>query len=138
MRSANPINISVNTNKIGNEMETQLAAIIFCDTEGFEALGRVVNALEAVKEFKTARRPVKLLFDGAGTKWVPKLSDPSHQLAGLFREVRDKVAGACAFCAGAFQVGSAITSAEISLLGEFDNHPSYLNLSREGYQIVTF
>lgn len=44
------------------------AIVVLADTETHEGLGRVVNALEAVKEFQDAGEDVQLIFDGAGTK----------------------------------------------------------------------
>ena len=56
------------------------AIIVLADTETHGDLGRVVNALEAVKELKEAGDEVKLIFDGAGTQWIPKLSEKAHRL----------------------------------------------------------
>ena len=46
------------------------AIVVLADTESHGDLGRLVNALEAVKEFKEAGDDVQLIFDGAGTKWI--------------------------------------------------------------------
>ena len=50
------------------------ATIIFADTDRPEGLGRVVNALTTVKEFKEAGDEAVVIFDGAGTKWVRRHS----------------------------------------------------------------
>jgi len=57
---------------------SKVAIIILADTETHESLGRVVNALEAVKEFKDDHDDVQLIFDGAGPRWIPELSKPDH------------------------------------------------------------
>lgn len=80
----------------------KVAIVVLADTGTHEGLGRVVNALEAVKEFKDAHDDVQLIFDGAGPKWIPELSKPDHKIHGLFEAVKDRIAGACEFCAGAF------------------------------------
>jgi hypothetical protein len=72
------------------------ATIVFADTGSPEGLGRVVNALTTAKEFKEAGDEAVVIFDGAGTKWVDELSRPDHKYHGLFEDVRDEVAGACA------------------------------------------
>jgi hypothetical protein len=47
---------------------------------------------------------VELIFDGAGVSWIPELADPDHKLHKMFESVKDHIAGACEFCAGAFEV----------------------------------
>lgn len=116
----------------------KVAIVVLADTETHEGLGRVVNALEAVKEFKEAKDDVKLVFDGAGTKWIGELSNPAHKAKGLFDAVKDRIAGACEFCAGAFGVTESVTACGVSLVGEYDGHPSFKQLVDQGYQVITF
>jgi hypothetical protein len=124
------------------EMESTLmskvAIVVLADTESFEGLGRAFNALEAVKELKEAGDDVRLIFDGAGTKWLPALSKPDHKAHALYQSVKDKVAGACGFCAGVFGVAPAVERCEVRLLGEYDGHPSFRKLVKDGYQVITF
>ena len=48
--------------------------LVLADTETHEDRGRIRNALETAKEFKDAGDDIKLIFDGAGTKWIPEIS----------------------------------------------------------------
>lgn len=57
----------------------------------------MVNALEAVKEFKDADDDAQLIFDGAGVKWAVDLTKPDHKLHGLYEVVKDRVSGASGF-----------------------------------------
>lgn len=116
----------------------KVAIIVLADTESHGDLGRVANALEAVKEFKEAHDTVQLIFDGAGVKWIGELSNPDHKLHGLFGAVKDRITGACSFCAGAFGVKDGVQSCGVYLLGEYDGHPSFRTLVSQGYQIITF
>ena len=77
-------------------------------------------------------------LDGAGTKWVGELSKPDHRMHALYTEVRDRVTGACSYCATAFQVDKSVRANEVTLLSEFDAHPSILRLINDGYQVVTY
>lgn len=79
-----------------------LAIIVLRDVDSFEHLGRIFNALTAVKEYKEAGDDVRLIFDGAGTKWVGVLGNTEHQAHGPYESVKEKIAGACAFCSGVF------------------------------------
>ena len=114
------------------------AIVVLADTETHEGLGRVVNALEAVKEFKEAGDDVQLIFDGAGTKWVVELSKPDHKAHGLYVAVRNKVSGVCDYCAAAFGVKDQVKACGAPLVGDFEGHPSFRKLLSQGYQVITF
>jgi hypothetical protein len=114
------------------------AIVVLADTETHEALGRVVNALETVKEFKDNGEDVQLIFDGAGAKWVVELANPDHKAHNLYAAVRDKVSGVCEFCAAAFGVTDQVKACGAPLAGEFEGHPSFRTLLRQGYHVITF
>lgn len=96
---------------------TKVAIVVLADTETHEGLGRVVNALEAVKEFKDGHDDVQLIFDGAGAKWIPELEKGDHKLHGLYAAVKDRIGGVCEFCAGAFEVKDAVVACGVKLAG---------------------
>ncbi len=100
--------------------------------------GRIANALTSAKEFKEAGEEVTVIFDGAGTRWVSQLSDPDHRLNGDYEEIKDTIAGACDYCAGAFGVKDEIEKTDVTLLEEYAGHPSLQRLVSQGYQVITF
>jgi hypothetical protein len=114
------------------------AAIVFADTDTREGMGRVVNALTTAKEFKEAGDDAVVIFDGAGTKWVAELARDDHKYHGLFDDVRDVVAGACAYCASAYGVKEQVEQIGVELLEEYEGHPSVRRLIGDGYAVVTF
>jgi len=114
------------------------AIVVLADTETYEGLGRVVNAMVATQEFKDAGDDVRLIFDGAGVRWAGELAKPDHQYHEQFVQVRDAVGGVCRYCAGAFQVTSKIEQAGLPFADEFKEHPSLRSLTSEGYQVITF
>ena len=116
---------------------TKAAIVVLADAETAGDLGRVVNALTTAKEFKEAGDEVTIVFDGAGTKWIPKLLD-GHKYSDLYGEVRDKIAGACEYCSKAYGVREGVESAGIELLGEYEQHPSLHRYASDGYQVITF
>ncbi|TVR61307.1 MAG: hypothetical protein EA426_03585 [Spirochaetaceae bacterium] len=117
---------------------TKIAVVVFADGETHGDQGRVANALELAKEAKNASSEVKIIFDGAGTKWVPILNGEDSKLSVEYRQVADTVHGACAFCAAAFGVKDEIKATGVRLLGEFEGHPSLHTLIVEGYTVVKF
>lgn len=116
----------------------KISVVVLADTESHADLGRMFNALELVKEAAEAGDQVELVFDGAGTRWVPELIKPSHKAHGVFEKIRPHVAGACAFCASAFEVKDAVREAGVPFLGDYEGHPSLRRRVAEGYEIVTF
>jgi hypothetical protein len=116
----------------------KIAVIVLADTETHGDLGRIANALTTVSESKEAGDAVELIFDGAGTKWVPELSKADHKLHPAFDNVRDKVAGACEFCAGAFGVKEQVRAVDVPLLDEYHDHPSLRKRVAEGFEVITF
>lgn len=116
----------------------KVAVVVLADTESHESLGRVVNALELSKELQENNDEVKIVFDGAGTEWIPELEDENHDAHPLYNAVKDSIYGACRFCAKAFGVINEVKKTDIELLDEYDQHPSLRNFIVDGYQIVTF
>jgi len=115
----------------------KVVVLVLADTETKGDLGRVVNALQTAKEFKNAGDEVRLVFDGAGTRWIGELGSAEHKYHALFESVKDR-AGACSYCAGAFGVKAAVEQHAVALLEEFEGHPSLRRAVSEGYQVISF
>jgi len=114
------------------------AVVILAGMDSHADNGRVVNALETAKEFKeTDGDEVELIFDGAGTQWIPELEDEDSDYHELYQAVRGDAA-ACDFCAGAFGVGDAVADAGVVTLDDHDGHPSIRSLVADEYEIITF
>ena len=116
----------------------KVAIVILADTETHEALGRAVNAMEAVKEFKQAGDDVQLIFDGAATKWIGELTNAEHPYHELYQSIADHIGGACEYCANAFGVSDSIKANAVKFSGDFEGHPSFRQLLLDGYQVITF
>lgn len=116
----------------------KVAIIVLADTKTKEDLARVVNAMMAVKEFQEANDDVKLIFDGSGTRWIKALSDKDHDYHHLFNKIKNRITGACGYCAKAFNANKDIESNHIHLIDEYEGHPSFRRLITDGYQIITF
>ncbi len=116
----------------------KVGVVVLADGESPESLGRVVNALMVAREFKDAGDEVAVVFDGAGTRAASAFGDSSHDYNELFESIRDKVSGACDYCAGAFQVKEEVQRVGIELLDEYKGHPSVKKLIDQGYEVVSF
>lgn len=116
----------------------KVAVVVLADTETHGDMGRVANALQTTKELKEAGDDVVIVFDGASTKWIGELSKDGSPLNPLFNQVRDKMVGACSYCAGAFDAKEDVRTAGAALVDEYEGHPSMRKLISEGYQIITY
>ncbi len=114
------------------------AVVILAGTDGHENLGRIANGLEAAKEFaETDGDELELIFDGAGTQWIPELEDEDSDYHELYQAVKNDTS-ACSYCAGAFEVDEAIDDAGVSLVDDYEGHPSIRSLVDDDYEILTF
>jgi hypothetical protein len=84
---------------------SKIAVLLLADTDTGDALGRMANALTVVKEGKEEGDDVRLVLDGAGTKWAPELAKEDHKYHRLFEDVRDD-AGACVYAPTTSGTGS--------------------------------
>ena len=117
---------------------TKAAVIILAGTESHADTGRLVNGLEAAKEFaENDEDELELIFDGAGTEWIPELEDEDSDYHELYQAVRDDTS-VCDFCAGAFGVEDAVADAGLVTLDEHEGHPSVRSLVDDDYEILTF
>lgn len=114
------------------------AVLLLADIETHADMGRAANALTTVEEFKEEGDEVTLIFDGAGVRWAAELTDPNSRLKGAFEKVKDKVAGACHFCAGAFGVREELEEKGVPLLRDHKGHPSVRGLVADGFEVITF
>ena len=114
------------------------AVVLLADIESHADMGRATNALTTVQEFAEAGDDVALIFDGAGVGWAAELLKDDNPLHGAFEKVRDNVAGACHYCAGAFHVRDELERRDFPLLREHKGHPSLRGLVADGYEIITF
>ncbi len=114
------------------------AIVILAGNESHADYGRLANALEAAAEFaETDGDDLELIFDGAGTQWIPELEDEDSDYHELYRTVRDDAA-ACDYCSGAFGVADAVADSGLTVLDEHDGHPSVRSLVDDGYEVITF
>ncbi|HCN82915.1 MAG TPA: hypothetical protein DIT07_04745 [Sphingobacteriaceae bacterium] len=118
-------------------MKYKIAIIVFSDSQTHADMARVVNALQIIKEFADSGDDVRLLFDGAGVTWPPKLAKEDHPLHKIYEMVKPHVTGACAYCSRAFKVAEEVEKSGVVLMDEFNGHPSVRGLITEGYQVIT-
>lgn len=108
-----------------------------------EALGRLFNGLAAAYDFKQAGDEVSVVFQGAGARWIGKLTKEDHPIHELFEAVKDRVVGVSCGCADVFGATEEVKGAGFELL---KNNPvpgaSGLNSLRqavsEGSTVLTF
>jgi len=115
------------------------AIVILAGNESHADYGRLANGLEAAKEFaETEGDELELIFDGAGTQWIPELEDEESDYHELYQAVDDDAAVCDYCCSGAFGVEDAVADSGLVTLDEYDGHPSVRSLVDDDYEIITF
>ena len=120
---------------------SKTAVVILSDPKASseEALGRVFNALAAAYDFKTAGEAVKILFQGTGTRWPAQLQKEDHPAHALYTAVADTIEGVSSGCTTVFGADPAgldlITDNPVPGTSGL---PSFRNLQRDGYTVITF
>ncbi|HCW76621.1 MAG TPA: hypothetical protein DHU63_08790 [Candidatus Marinimicrobia bacterium] len=116
----------------------KIAVVIASDTLTIEAMAKVSNALVLVSEAAEQGDELKVIFEGAGTKWIGELEKPTNGLHEPYSKVKNSITGVCHHCAHAFGVANEVKQAGIAFLAEFNNHPSMRTLVQEGYEVILF
>lgn len=127
------------------ETRRKTAIIVLSDpgSSTDEALGRVFNAMAAAYDFKRHGGEVKLLFQGAATRWPEQLSDVDHPAHELFRAVSDTIVGASHACAVVFGADEGVGASGLELLSDnavpgTNGLPSLRALADAGFDVLTF
>ena len=113
------------------------AIVVLAGTDTSADAGRVVNAMTIAREFLDRGDEVRLIFDGAGTGWVPICERPDYEYHDLYTDVREAIS-VCDFCARAYGVSDAVDDAGLDRLASNDGHPSIHSLVDDDYEIMTF
>lgn len=113
------------------------AIIILAGTESKADTGRLVNGLQAAKEFTESDDELELVFDGAATQWIGELENEDHDYHDLYQSVSDDAA-VCDYCASAFGADDAVEDAGVVRIDDNEGHPSIRSLVSDGYEIITF
>jgi hypothetical protein len=116
----------------------KIAIILLAAPDTAEGTGRMANALTTAQEFQEAGDDVRLMFDGAGVTWVPRLTDADEKYSRLFEKVRPVVSGACLYCSRAYGVKDAVEASGVPFVSDFNDHPSLRTLVVDGFQVLTF
>lgn len=104
-------------------------------------VGPAVNGLEYALDLDDAGHEVDVFFDGVATQWPGTLAEkPEHPVNEYFSDADERglIAGACRFCANAFDAAAECETADVELLGGADEHaPDVGDLVAEGYELLT-
>jgi predicted peroxiredoxin len=99
------------------------------------------NAFNYALEFDDAGYEVQLFLDGKATKWPAEFAEnPGRPYSYDWEkiETRGLLAGACGYCANAFDVADACEESGIDLLSDADEHaPAVAQLAAESYEILS-
>ncbi len=123
----------------------KVAIILLADIETAEGSGRALHSIIYAQELAAKGNEVKLIFDGAGVRWVNKiLSDANNPVAAAFMGLKMGVytkeveKGVCKYCSGVFEVPEENSQKlGFNILDEYNSHPDLAKLIGAGYHIIT-
>ncbi|MBX0304458.1 DsrE family protein [Haloarcula salinisoli] len=99
------------------------------------------NAFNYALEFDDAGYEVQVFLDGQATKWPSAFEErPDLPFSYDWEQIEQRglLAGACGYCANAFDVVEACERSGIELLSDETEHaPSVADLADEGYEMLT-
>ncbi len=124
----------------------KVAIILLASTESDECLGRALHSMIYAHELTKNGNEVKLIFDGAGVRWITKIlsgsDDPaskafSELAIGTYSDTLSK--NVCKFCSGVFHVPEADAKrAGFGVESDgYSGHPDIAGLIEDGFQIIT-
>lgn len=123
----------------GTEPEPQQYAVVL--NAGPDETAKAGNAFNYALELDDGGYEVQVFLDGQAAKWPAEYAENedgpfSHDWEKL--QERGLMAGACGFCANAFDATEACENAGIDLLSESDEHaPAIEQLAKQEYEILT-
>jgi hypothetical protein len=117
---------------------TKIAIIVLSDTNTIEGMGKVSNAFMLANEIIENGDELRIIFEGAGAKWIGELEKEDYKLHEMYKGIKSHITGVCMFCAQVFGVKNEINKAGLTLLDEYNSHPSLRKLFVEGFQVITF
>jgi len=99
------------------------------------------NAFGYAIELDDAGHDVELYLDGKATKWTTEFAEnPDRPFSHKWRTVQSRglLAGACGYCADAFDATESAERAGVDLLSDSGQHaPSVGELAADGYELLT-
>ncbi|MGD8366342.1 MAG: cytoplasmic protein [Desulfobacterales bacterium] len=96
----------------------------------------LLNALDLNQKGEESR----IVVEGAATKLVPALAEPTHPLHGLWNKVKAAglVDGVCRACSEKMGTRKAAEDQNLPLLEDMNGHPAMAAYRKAGWQIITF
>ncbi|WP_336325281.1 DsrE family protein [Halovenus sp. HT40] len=99
------------------------------------------NGFNYALELAESGYEVELFLDGEATKWPAEFADqPDRPYSHDWQKIEERglLAGACGYCANAFDVADACKNSGVDLLSDADEHaPAIAQLAAEDYEILT-
>jgi len=123
----------------------KVALVLLADSETMESTGRALHSVIYAQELASKGNEVKLIFDGAGVRWVKKiLTDESNPVTKAFMDLKMGVYSqsvekhVCKFCSAIFQVPEADSQKlGFDIADEYQGHPDLSALIADGFHIIT-
>ncbi len=91
-------------------------------------------------DMKEKGNEVKIVIEGAATKLVPVLSEPTSILNGPYKKAKESglIDGVCKACAGKMGTIADAQAEGLTLLDDMMGHPGIGRYLNDGYTVMAF
>jgi len=125
--------------EVTDESEKQRYAILL--NAGPEKTPSAGNAFNYALELDNAGHEVQLFLDGKASRWPGEFGqNPDRPFSTEWERIRERdlLAGACGYCANAFDAADSCKRSGVRLLSDSGEHaPAVAKLANEGYELMT-
>jgi hypothetical protein len=97
-----------------------------------------IHVLLYALDYAVSGKVLRIVFEGAATRLIPRLSQKDHPLHTLYEKVKSQggIAGACRACSAKMGVLEAVQQEGLPLLDEMNGHPSIRRFAEEGFTVL--
>ncbi len=110
--------------------------ILFYVVENPDETMKIYHLFLNIKDLRNNGYDVKVVLEGDATKIPAKMSDSSHSLNGLYKDIKPSITAVCKGCAIATNSLDAAEKEGLPIIGDLDNHVSTVKYLNDGYQLV--
>ncbi len=110
--------------------------LLFYVLENPDETMKIYHLFLNIKDLRTRGYDVKVILEGDATKIPLKMSDSSHALNDLYKQIKPSVVAVCKGCAIATGSLEAAEKEGLPIIGDLENHVSVVKYLDDGFELI--
>jgi len=110
--------------------------ILFYVVENPDDTLKIYHLFLNIKDLRSNNYDVKTILEGDATKIPSKMSDPTHPLNSLYKDIKPSITAVCRGCAIATNSLDAAEKEGLPIIGDLENHVSVVKYLDDGYELI--